>query len=46
MQPFGTFPEQLDVGRVPHMALIACGVHHDTVLAPDMARPVAEQVLL
>ncbi len=46
LQPVGTFPEQLHVGGVPHMALVAGGVHGDGVPALHVRRPVAVEGLL
>ena len=46
VQPVGTFPEQLHVGGVPHMALVAGRVHGDGTLALHMRRPVAVEGLL
>ena len=41
VQPVGTFPQELHVGRVPHMALVTGRVHGDGALAVHVRRPVA-----
>ncbi len=46
VQPIGTFPEQLCVGGVPHMALVAGGVHGDGTRVPHVLRPVPVNGLL
>ena len=46
LQLVGAFPEQLCVGGVPHMALVARGVHGGGVLSLDVRRPVPVEDLL
>ena len=46
VQPVGTFPKELHVGGIPHMALVAGRVHGDRVPALHVRRPVAVEGLL